>query len=174
LELWDTAGLERFESLSVSYFSQARAVIICYSHDVEASIQALSQHVLDATQLAENPLVFLCGNKHDIHPSQYDRSTSYLASEWGDETIKRFNGDVSSRKNSTLEHILTEFEGVIEGAFEVSCKTGDSVNKMFLAVAKALKMKAAERTKTNERNKIYLTQRRVSRSSIVNVRKKCC
>lgn len=67
LQLWDTAGTERFRSVSRSYYRGAAGAILIYDVASHASFTALPTFLMDARALASpNLTVLLAGNKTDL------------------------------------------------------------------------------------------------------------
>lgn len=67
LQLWDTAGTERFRSVSRSYYRGAAGAILIYDVSSIASFAALPTFLMDARALASpNLTVLLAGNKSDL------------------------------------------------------------------------------------------------------------
>lgn len=75
LQLWDTAGTERFRSVSRSYYRGAAGAILIYDVSSYASFAALPTFLMDARALASpNLTVLLAGNKADLadtHGAEY-------------------------------------------------------------------------------------------------------
>ncbi|KAL9115990.1 MAG: hypothetical protein Q9227_000358 [Pyrenula ochraceoflavens] len=80
LQLWDTAGTERFRSVSRSYYRGAAGAVLLYDIASQASFNALPTFLLDARALASpNLTVLLAGNKNDLaseSPLQWNESRS--------------------------------------------------------------------------------------------------
>ncbi|KAL1963252.1 hypothetical protein VTN77DRAFT_8577 [Rasamsonia byssochlamydoides] len=67
LQLWDTAGTERFRSVSRSYYRGAAGAILIYDVSSYTSFAALPTFLMDARALASpNLTVILAGNKSDL------------------------------------------------------------------------------------------------------------
>ncbi|KJZ76129.1 hypothetical protein HIM_04585 [Hirsutella minnesotensis 3608] len=67
LQLWDTAGTERFRSVSRSYYRGAAGAILVYDLTSHASFRALQPFLNDARALASpNLSLMLVGNKLDL------------------------------------------------------------------------------------------------------------
>ena len=67
LQLWDTAGTERFRSVSRSYYRGAAGAILVYDVASLSSFNALPTFLMDARALASpNLTVILAGNKADL------------------------------------------------------------------------------------------------------------
>ncbi|KAL2214851.1 ras family protein [Thermoascus aurantiacus ATCC 26904] len=67
LQLWDTAGTERFRSVSRSYYRGAAGAILIYDIASRTSFTALPTFLMDARALASpNLTVILAGNKKDL------------------------------------------------------------------------------------------------------------
>ncbi|KAI0178580.1 glycoside hydrolase family 2 protein [Hypoxylon sp. FL1284] len=67
LQLWDTAGTERFRSVSRSYYRGAAGAILCYDLTSHNSFRTLQPFLNDARALASpNLTMVLVGNKVDL------------------------------------------------------------------------------------------------------------
>lgn len=67
MKLWDTAGTERFRSVSRSYYRGAAGAILVYDITSHASFRALQPFLNDARALASpNLSLMLVGNKLDL------------------------------------------------------------------------------------------------------------
>ncbi|KAE8363645.1 P-loop containing nucleoside triphosphate hydrolase protein [Aspergillus caelatus] len=67
LQLWDTAGTERFRSVSRSYYRGAAGAILIYDVSSHTSFASLPTFLMDARALASpNLTVLLAGNKMDL------------------------------------------------------------------------------------------------------------
>ncbi|KAM0441119.1 hypothetical protein ACHAPT_000424 [Fusarium lateritium] len=75
LQLWDTAGTERFRSVSRSYYRGAAGAILVYDLTSHASFRGLQPFINDARALASpNLSVLLVGNKLDLTDTLVDTS----------------------------------------------------------------------------------------------------
>jgi len=115
LEVWDTAGIERFATLSASYYHGASAAILCYSSIDRDSFNTLSQHLLETIMHAKTIKVFLCSTKSDCRQT-HDAIT--------DADIMQFED---------------QCDAALTDSFRTSAKEdGEGVADMFYAVAEAL------------------------------------
>ncbi|KAF4976257.1 hypothetical protein FZEAL_7046 [Fusarium zealandicum] len=75
LQLWDTAGTERFRSVSRSYYRGAAGAILVYDLTSHNSFRGLQPFINDARALASpNLSVMLVGNKLDLTETLVDTS----------------------------------------------------------------------------------------------------
>lgn len=96
LQLWDTAGTERFRSVSRSYYRGAAGAILVYDIASHASFNALPTFLNDARALASpNLTLLLAGNKLDLTA---ESPPTGIPSERGPPTPK----SVSSRESIRL------------------------------------------------------------------------
>jgi len=69
VQLWDTAGIERYASMSPNYYKQSSAVIFCYATDSRLSLSSVANHVTVAASycacVPATPVYFLCGSRSD-------------------------------------------------------------------------------------------------------------
>ena len=74
-QLWDTAGTERFRSVSRSYYRGAAGAILVYDITSHASFRAIQPFLNDARALASpNLTMLLVGNKLDLASDLVDTS----------------------------------------------------------------------------------------------------
>ena len=76
LSIWDTAGVERFRTLTRNYYRNAHAAVFVYSVAEASSLHYLSQWIKDTQNFAPNAVRMLVGNKIDIEPMEIDELTS--------------------------------------------------------------------------------------------------
>ena len=109
LSIWDTAGVERFRTLTRNYYRNAHAAVFVYSVTDISSLHYLSQWEKDTQNFAPNAVRMLLGNKIDLEPEV----------------------DEFAAKSFARTH---EFE--LDNM--ISCKTNQGVKDAFDALARAL------------------------------------
>lgn len=115
VQLWDTAGIERYASLSPAYYKQSSAVIVCYAADNRLSLSSVANHVTVAASYCAcvPPVYFLCGSRSDcVSADQVGRCD--------------------------VDHVLAELPVHVEARYAVSSATGRGVDDMFADVARRL------------------------------------
>ncbi|XP_034980612.2 ras-related protein Rab-19 isoform X1 [Zootoca vivipara] len=100
ISLWDTAGEERFLSLSRSYYRDADAVLLVYSLQHLLSFDSLLHWLYLARQYCADANLFLLGNKSDLESCVPEEKAERFAVEHG-----------------------------ASGRFKVSAKTGENVDR---------------------------------------------
>ncbi|KAF2430192.1 rab like protein [Tothia fuscella] len=79
LQLWDTAGTERFRSVSRSYYRGAAGALLVYDISSRSSFNALPTFLNDARALASpNLTAILAGNKADLTEEPVDPGPTLL------------------------------------------------------------------------------------------------
>lgn len=125
IELWDTAGLERFSTLPSNYYFKAAAVIACFSYNSKESFNAVAQqHIFDAIDHSRTAAIFVCGN-------MADKTKMTDGEDIGDCV-----------RHEDCVTLMTQFDDIITRIFTVSCKTGEGVEEMFVEIAKTLLRRA--------------------------------
>ncbi|EHY57749.1 hypothetical protein HRR80_004721 [Exophiala dermatitidis] len=105
LQLWDTAGTERFRSVSRSYYRGAAGAILVYDVASLASFNALPTFLSDARALASpNLTVILAGNKADLAEDK-QQATRPQAASITNNFIN--NTDTHTTPFSQVDHNLT-------------------------------------------------------------------
>jgi len=112
LQITDTAGQERFRTLTSSYFRKANAMIIVYDIASKDSFDDLEGYIKEGTRYSERSDKFIVGNKVDLAKD-------------GKRVIEYAQGKALADAHNVP-------------FFEVSAKTGEGVDKFFEAVARKL------------------------------------
>ncbi|KAJ5109785.1 Ras-related protein RABA1b [Penicillium argentinense] len=130
LQLWDTAGTERFRSVSRSYYRGAAGAILVYDVSSYASFAALPTFLMDARALASpNLTVLLAGNKADLADATATSDPDDMARP--PPTPSR--GEVSPEDTSRWAA-----QSNIPVAVEVSALTGEGVDEIFQRLARII------------------------------------
>ncbi|KAH0786138.1 ras-related protein Rab6 isoform X2 [Histomonas meleagridis] len=107
LDIWDTAGQEKFRSLAPMYYRGAAAVILVYSITDLNSFQELNTWINDLKQNGSPQILFIVGNKADLEDQRV------ISTEDGESFAKNVSATF----------------------FEVSAKVGTSIEELFSSVA---------------------------------------
>jgi len=111
LGIWDTAGSERYESMSRMYYRGASAAILCYAVNDSESWDRLTFWLQELKKFEENCRLYICATKLDLVAS-------------------------SSKLRAVDYHNTTDLaEEVGAKLFETSSKSGEGIKELFQAVA---------------------------------------
>ncbi|KAJ5778592.1 Ras-related protein RABA1b [Penicillium odoratum] len=158
LQLWDTAGTERFRSVSRSYYRGAAGAILIYDVASYPSFAALPTFLMDARALASpNLTVILAGNKADLaDPEDSARPPPTPSSTSSKQSSFHFDANSSMRSNymgagTRMTATFAEDREVsredtarwaaqsnIPVAVEVSALTGEGVEEIFHRLARII------------------------------------
>lgn len=116
-QIWDTAGSERYYSLTPMYYRNAVAALVVYDVSVEDTFERAQKWVEELrTQCDPKPVIALAGNKCDLEKGRQVKKDK--AKKWAEEQDLIF--------------------------METSAKTGVNVAEIFLEIARKLKQKSNE------------------------------
>ena len=104
LQIWDTAGQEKYKGLIPSYVRNSSIVFLVYDVSVKTSFDNIPKWI-NFIKSIENTTIVLCGNKIDLENRE----------------VKKEEGEELAKK-----------EGI--SFFEVSAKTNDNIKNMFYNV----------------------------------------
>ncbi|XP_031429767.1 ras-related protein ORAB-1-like isoform X2 [Clupea harengus] len=123
LQIWDTGGQERFNSVTSSYYRGAHGIIIVYDVTDQKSFNNLEQWLEEIKKFAcENVSMLLVGNKSDLVS----------------EKVVDF---------STAKEFATSLNIQI---LETSCKNASNVEKAFLTMASEIQKRVGTEPVQNE------------------------
>ena len=114
LQIWDTAGQDKYKSLGSSYYRDAYCVIAVYDLTEPDSIKSMDEYIQDYLEVVQinNPLVAVVGNKLDLFDQLPDGQGESLGKKYTQDNQYPF--------------------------FLTSAKTGAGINQVFEYVSKTL------------------------------------
>ncbi|KAF7939061.1 uncharacterized protein EAE98_001397 [Botrytis deweyae] len=165
LQLWDTAGTERFRSVSRSYYRGAAGAVLCYDITNHNSFTGLPTFLNDARALASpNLTLLLVGNKTDLADSNADlidtsvppatppsinsKNSSFPFSAGGSVTSTSGYAGIGSQLKASVapdgrdvsaeEASRWASSANIPVSVEVSALSGDNVEEVFNRLARMI------------------------------------
>lgn len=149
LQLWDTAGTERFRSVSRSYYRGAAGAILVYDIANASSLAQLQTFLNDARALASPQLTpILVGNKTDlVEPDAQqdlldDIPGSLLSTRSGTlaghASQQRATVSDSGRAISQAAAAQWAAQNHVTACMEVSALSGDGVSDVFAKLASSI------------------------------------
>ena len=104
LQIWDTAGEERFRTITTSYYKGAQAIIVVYDITDRDSFDHVKNWMADCDKFAkEGVLRILAGNKFDLNNIRKvgKDEAEELSKKYGIQYI-----EVSAKDNSNVEELF--------------------------------------------------------------------
>eukprot|EP01119_Soliformovum_irregulare_P005071 TRINITY_DN1644_c0_g1_i1.p1 TRINITY_DN1644_c0_g1~~TRINITY_DN1644_c0_g1_i1.p1 ORF type:complete len:136 (+),score=38.41 TRINITY_DN1644_c0_g1_i1:316-723(+) len=115
LQIWDTAGQEKFRSITRSYYRGTTGAILVYDITRRETFDRLSEWLEDCRKYAnENIVIMLIGNKCDLQEKRQ---------------ISREEGEKFAKDNGLF-------------FLEASARTDENVDEAFIGTAKHIYRKA--------------------------------
>ena len=106
MQIWDTAGHEKFRTITTSYYKSAHAIIILYDITEEASFEHIKNWMVEIDKFAKQGVMrVLVGNKCDMEENRKvpKETAENLANKYG---IKLY--EVSAKDNKNIENLFEE------------------------------------------------------------------
>ena len=120
VQVWDTAGEERYRSITNAYYRGAEGILIVFDLTNEESFKNIQNWINEVTVFTGKDVIIIClGNKSD------------LEKEISKNTIDEF------KKKTNLE------------IFDVSAKTGEGVEEAFKHIIELLIKKNTDKKEEN-------------------------
>lgn len=133
MNVWDTAGVERFRTLTRNYYRNAHAAVFIYSVGEVSSLHYLIQWEKDTRTFAPNAVRMLIGNKNDLE-GEVDEFTA----------------------QSFAKTHAFELDAMI------SCKTGQGVNDAIEKLAKMIHDNNSGKSNNNNQDIVRITEQQPS------------
>ena len=122
LRIFDTAGQERFKSISINFIKKANGILLLYDITNKFSFQSVNRWMESIKEAAgEKISVILIGNKCDLEKERE------VSKEEGKEKAKQFNLPF----------------------YETSCKEGININEVFETLAEDILSKTSHNIGSN-------------------------
>eukprot|EP01084_Bolivina_argentea_P118828 210778_1 len=120
LQIWDTAGQEKFQSLGVAFYKGADAFIVVYDINVKKTFNSIEKHINNLNEHYDGKIhpfpLLIFGNKMDIQDDQMKIPTETV-SQW----IKK-----TKREQNTLFYEISckdyEYKHIIDSGFIELCR----------------------------------------------------
>jgi len=118
LELWDTAGHERFRTITSSFYKGAHGIIIVYDVTNIKSFNSVTKWIENIREHTNNPNIILIGNKLDAENRvvSFDQGNSFAINN----NIKFY--ETSAKNGDNVYDAFTSFTAnIIESVGDVNC-----------------------------------------------------
>jgi len=151
LQLWDTAGTERFRSVSRSYYRGAAGAVLVYDLSDHSSFGQLQTFLNDARALASPHMtVVLAGNKSDLTDpgAQQNLLDDEVPSSLPSARSSTLGVGLGSQQRATVSQSGREVpasvaanwasQNHIPATMEVSALSGDGVDEVFNKLARTI------------------------------------
>mmetsp|Transcript_22975 Transcript_22975/g.34246 ORF Transcript_22975/g.34246 Transcript_22975/m.34246 type:complete len:199 (+) Transcript_22975:617-1213(+) len=130
LAIWDTAGEEKFDSLTNFYCRNARAALVCYDLTSKQSFTGIQKWVDKVKQEADpNCAMLIVGNKLDlVEGSNSAREVTFQEVQKYAENLGAKVIEVSAKSGKNISKI---FQEVVETALKRGGTSGGGNNNSF-------------------------------------------
>lgn len=118
VQIWDTAGMERYRAITSSYYKGAKGAIVIYDISRKSSFDNVDNWIDDFKSKADDDaIVLLVGNKNDlIDQRQVDKEEALLKAQKNKlafmETSAKENDNVQAAFVTLFQAILNKFKEV--------------------------------------------------------------
>ena len=106
MQIWDTAGHEKFRTITTSYYKSAHAIIVLYDITDKNSFSHIKNWMIDIDKFAkQGVLKVLVGNKTDLEDQRK------IIKEEGESLAKKYGinfFEVSAKDNINIEQLFLE------------------------------------------------------------------
>ncbi|KAG8195800.1 hypothetical protein JTE90_004804 [Oedothorax gibbosus] len=146
LQIWDTAGQEKFKCIASSYYRGAKVVILVFDFSHLNSLYNITKWLEDTLKSTENPMLFLVGTKKDIVTKSAYKLTENEAKKIAN-TIGAEYCPVSSKTGENVERLfqriaaLTFSENIVK---EVTQVDDIKLSDKFVKISKVSPKKKKE------------------------------
>lgn len=123
VQIWDTAGQDRFRAITKNYYKGAHGIILIYDVTNQKSFENVRNWV---TQIRENAsekaIIYIVGNKID------DKQNKVVTKEEGEKMAKEF--DLKFFEASAKEdiNIAPTFEALVKDIYKVNGNSAEGAN----------------------------------------------
>ena len=132
LQIWDTAGQDRFRSITKNYYKKANGIILIYDVTNKKSYKNISVWINQIKEEADpNVVIYLAGNKIDMEEERK------IKTEEGEKLAEEYNfpfKETSAKEDININETFEDLVEIIDEEFSKS-KTDAKIkikeNRMF-------------------------------------------
>ena len=106
MQIWDTAGHEKFRTITTSYYNSAHAIIILYDITEKASFDHIKNWMIEIDKFGkQGVLKVIAGNKTDLEDNRTvnKEDAEHLAEKYG---VKLW--EISAKNNTNIEEMFLD------------------------------------------------------------------
>ena len=106
MQIWDTAGHEKFRTITTSYYKSAQAIIILYDITQKSSFEHIRNWITEIDKFGkQGVLKVIVGNKLDLENNRKIKKedAENLAAKYG---VKLW--EISAKDNTNIEEMFTD------------------------------------------------------------------
>lgn len=108
----DTAGQERFHSISSNFLKNANGILLVYAVNSRISFDKLQEWVDEVNKFANNLPIIIVGNKNDLEEERQ------VSREEGENFAKKINCNFYEVSAKTGYNVATVFDEIAQVTFE--------------------------------------------------------
>ena len=124
MQIWDTAGHEKFRTITTSYYKSAHAIIILYDITEQSSFDHINNWMIEIDKFAKQGVLrIIVGNKKDLESKRQvsTKDAESLADKYGIKFM-----EVSAKDNTNIEALFLD---IVKRLLENYLKSkGDIIN----------------------------------------------
>ena len=131
LQIWDTAGHEKFRTITTSYYKSAHAILILYDITEPSSFEHIKNWMVEIDKFGKQGVLrVIVGNKTDLENNRKvsKESAEMLAEHYG---VKFF--EISAKNNTNIDKL---FEDTIKCLLEKNLTTSPVVSSNSVIIDK--------------------------------------
>ena len=115
VQIWDTAGQDRFRAITKNYYKGAHGILLIYDVTNQKSFDNVKNWVGQIRENAsEKAIIYIVGNKVD------DTAHRVVSKEQGEETAKEFNLKFYEASAKEDINIAPTFQALVNDIYKVS------------------------------------------------------
>ena len=171
LDLWDTAGQEKYRALAKIFYKDARVIIFVYDITNEKTFEEIKNYWYNETKenVEEDVIYCLVGNKNDLY--EEEKVSEKEAQEYADQINAIFKS-TSALSNTGIPNL---FDNVVRKILNPNFDYKAADKKLAEEFQKKHDEEEKERQKEkNERIKLSESDFKDNNNNNGNKKKKCC
>lgn len=137
LQIWDSAGQERFKNITMSYYRNCSGIIIVYDVTNHNSFEKVGEWIEEVRRYVPTVPLMIIGNKCDMEDKRQ------VSTEEGRELAAKYNLiflETSAKNNTNIENTFTDLSRLLMKDAENKPKQ-ESKNQVNIAATSGKKTK---------------------------------
>ena len=133
---WDTAGQEKFNSITPIYYRDAKGVLLVYDISNPHSFERVKKWIEEMKEINNEAVFNIVGNKYDLKEQTKNFKFNFIDDEIAKKLAQKNKTDLFFTSAKTGENINQCFENLMQKVFNKFVNNNSNINNNNISLIK--------------------------------------
>ena len=133
---WDTAGQEKFNSITPIYYRDAKGVLLVYDISNPHSFERVKKWIEEIKEIKNEAVFNIVGNKYDLKEQTKNFKFNFIDDEIAKKLAQKNKTDLFFTSAKTGENINQCFENLMQKVFNKFVNNNSNINNNNISLIK--------------------------------------